>query len=112
MRSPFHAVMTTPVLDVRELARLMREHAARVHDETSRPHGAADAMLLGKLTMLDALAERMWGEDLSGAETAELQAAANELGRAVENLTGRANAATKVDAGEGDPMESSESNPR
>lgn len=89
MRSPFHTVMTTPVLDVRELARLMHEQAARALVDTSRPAGVADAVLLGKLAMLDALAERVWGEDLSGTETASLQAAANELGRAVEALAGR-----------------------
>lgn len=90
MRSPFHTVMTTPVLDVRELARLMNEHAANVHDENApRVDGAGDAVLLGKLAMLDALAARMWSADMTSTETADLQAAANELGRAMEVMAGR-----------------------
>ena len=90
MRSPFHTVMTTPVLDVRELARLMREQAASVRDENaSRVADAADAVLLGKLAMLDALAARMWSVEMTATETADLQAAANEVGRAMEVLAGR-----------------------
>lgn len=93
MSSPFHAIMTTPVLYVRDLARLMREHAARVDDPASRADDETDAVLLGKLAMLDALAGRMWCEKLGGNETTALQAAANELGRAVEILTKRIAAA-------------------
>jgi len=86
MSSPFHTVMTTPVLDVRELARLMHEQAASVRDEDASR--VADATLLGKLAMLDALAARMWSVEMTATETAELQAAANEVGRAMEVLAG------------------------
>ena len=102
MNSPFHAVMTTPVLDVRELARLMRHHSARADrgaDAGCRDE-EEDAVLLGKLIMLDELAERMWSGEMSSAETAGLQAAAHELGRAVEVLTGRIVAVSKAEVGD------------
>ena len=89
-----HAARTTPVLDVGGLGRGVRVQAARARDAASRPAGETDAVLLGKLAMLDALAARLWSEELSGTETAELQAAANELGRAVEFLTERSAAVT------------------
>ena len=86
MSSPFHTVMTSREVDVRELARLMHEQAASVRDEDASR--VADATLLGKLAMLDALAARMWSVEMTATETAELQAAANEVGRAMEVLAG------------------------
>jgi len=91
MNSPFHTVMTTPVLDVRELVRLIRHHSARADRgaEAGCRDEEEDAVLLGRLLMLDELAWRLRGEEMGGSETTDLQAAAHELGRAVEVLTGR-----------------------
>ncbi|MEK7951647.1 hypothetical protein [Luteolibacter soli] len=94
-------MMTTAVLDVRELAQLMVRYSGRA----SRGAAAGcrdeeeDAVLLGKLLLLDDLAWRVWSEEMSATEMAELRAAANELGRAVEVLTGRIAAASKGGAG-------------
>ena len=103
MHSPFHTVMTTPVLDVRELARLMRHHSARARHgaEPSCRDDEEDAVLLGKLVMLDDLACRMWSEGMTATETVDLRAAENELGRAVEILTGRIVAESKAAGNDG-----------
>ena len=116
MHSPFHSVMTTPVLDARELARLMRHHSARAHHgaEASCRDDEEDAVLLGKLLLLDDLAWRMESKEMSATETTELRAATNELGRAVETLTARIVAASKVaaDASAGDLTEDEGGGPR
>ncbi|MCW1926535.1 hypothetical protein OKA05_28545 [Luteolibacter arcticus] len=82
--------MTTPVLDVSGLARLMREKSATAYDVAGRGREVPDAVLLGKLTVLDQLAERMWlWNEMRPAEAIELRAASNELGRAFGYLKER-----------------------
>lgn len=91
MHSPFDTVMTTPVLDVRGLARLMRHYCGRVERGSTRScrDGEEDAVLLGKLILLDELAWRVDCEEMSAADTMDLRAATHEVGRAVEVLTAR-----------------------
>jgi len=106
MHSPFDTVMTTPVLDVRGLARLMRHYSARVDRGGKQPCNDAeeDAVLLGKLILLDELAWRVDCEEMSATDTMDLRAATHEVGRAVEVLTKRiaAGSEEESDVGEGD----------
>ncbi|RYD38436.1 MAG: hypothetical protein EOP87_01575 [Verrucomicrobiaceae bacterium] len=96
--------MTTPVLDVRGLTRLMRHHSARADrgGKQSCRDEEEDAVLLGKLILLDDLGWRVDSEEMSATETMELRAATNELGRAVETLTARIAAASKEEADAGE----------
>ena len=110
MDSPFHTVMTTPVLDVRGLVRLMRHHSARADGDARRAcrDDEEDKVLLGKLILLDELAWRVDCEEMSATEVKELRAATHEVGRAVECLTARIAAVAKEedDAGEDDLTDS------
>ncbi len=82
--------MPTPALTVRRLAEMMRHYAATAFDVSLRYSGDTDAVLLGKLTMLDVIADGQWtsGEMASGEEV-DLKAASSELARAWSYLKDR-----------------------
>ena len=80
--------MQTPVLSLKNLIDLMRDAAARTMDLNLRYHNETDAVLYGKVTQIDILAEGVWSNDtaLAPDERHALTSAQQELTRAWEHL--------------------------
>lgn len=80
--------MNPPVLHLNRLLEMMRDYSASAHDSTLRNHGETDAVLLGKITLLDVIADSVWtGEiKLTSPEALALAEAAAQLGRAWNHL--------------------------
>lgn len=85
--------MNTPALTIAGLARLMHRTAETAYDEDLRATGETDAVVLGKLSMLDAICDPLWVSDheqkMTAAEEAVLGEARDTLGLAYDHLTER-----------------------
>jgi hypothetical protein len=80
--------MITIALNVTELAALLNRYASRAYDENLRNTDETDAVLLGELTMLEAIAERLCLTDREPSEREEeaLRSARDHAGRAIDHL--------------------------
>lgn len=79
--------MSTQVLQLHNLAELMSEMAARAIDPSLRSEHETDAVMYGKLIVLDGIAESVWmGETLPEEEETLLYFAQERLDRAWTRL--------------------------
>lgn len=77
----------TSALSLPNLIEQMRDAAARTFDPGLRYHNEPDAVLYGKVTLLDSLAEPHYtSSDLTEEEERALMSASRELGRAFDHL--------------------------
>jgi hypothetical protein len=90
--------VNTPALTILELVRKMRDYSRAAFNEALRCHGETDAVLLGKLTAFDVIADSvsLHDPDMTERERRELQAARHEVGRAFDHLTVRVTATPEV----------------